>query len=72
MDFKKGKKNMEIVSIILFVTSAFVYFNTKRNYKLNSTDDILMNDDIIIDYVLKKMISLLVMVGSLIALVIMI
>lgn len=61
-----------IVSIILFVTSAFVYFNTKRNYKLNSTDDILMNDDIVIDYVLKKMISLLVMVGSLIVLIIMI
>lgn len=61
-----------IVPIILFVASAFVYFNTKRNYKLNSTDDILMNDDIIIDYVLKKMISLLVMVGSLIVLIIMI
>lgn len=61
-----------IVPIILFVTSAFVYFNTKRNYKLNSTDDILMNDDIIIDYVLKKTISFLVMVGSLIVLIIMI
>ena len=58
-----------IVPIILFVTSAFVYFNTKRNYKLNSTDDILMNDDIIIDYVLKKTISFLVMVGSLIVLI---
>ena len=61
-----------IVSIILFVTSAFVYFNTKKNYKLNSVDDILMNDDIIIDYVLKKTISFLVMVGSLIVLIIMI